>query len=236
MIFIASLMSLILFNADVSAKISYLSGTVTIQRSGTTYSGALGTQLAVGDVVATPAQSACEIQFENYSLVRLAQNSSLKIERKEKTAKGVFHRIFASLGQVVTKVTKLGKNDQYEVRTDVAQAYIRGTTFQTTIEQNGESQFQVYEGKLRVKSLLAGAKEVVVKQNFKGVFGKTKAAPIVAELSDLEVKGFNRELKEFLDRGAVLDKLRERASKEIDEGKELINDKAKELKKSCIFW
>lgn len=236
MTIIATIMSLVLFNADVSAKISYLSGTVTIQRAGTTYSGVLGTALAVNDVVSTGDKSACEIQFENYSLVRLAQNSSLRIERKEKTSKGVFHRIFASLGQVVTKVTKLGKNDQYEVRTDVAQAYIRGTTFQTTIEQSGESQFKVYEGKLRVKSLLAGAKEVVLKQNYKSVFGKGKSAPLVAALSELEVKGFKKELKEFLDRGAVLDNLRKRAGKEIDEGKELINDKTKELKKSCIFW
>lgn len=236
MTIIATLMSLVLYGADVSAKISYLSGTVTVQRGGTVYSGSLNTQLAVNDVVSTGDKSACEIQFESYSLVRLASNSSLRIERKEKTSKGVFHRIFASLGQVVTKVTKLGKNDQYEVRTDVAQAYIRGTTFETTIDQAGDSQFKVYEGKLRVKSLLAGAKEVVLKQNYKSIFGKGKTAPLVAELSELEIKGFKKELKEFLDRGAVLDNLRKRAGKEFDEGKELINDKAKELKKSCIFW
>lgn len=236
MMIIALIMPLLLFNAEVTAKISYLSGTVTIQRAGVTYNGQLNSELAVNDVVSTAGQSVCEIQFENYSLVRLSPNSSLRIDRKEKTAKGVFHRIFASLGEVVTKVTKMGKNDQYEVRTDVAQAYIRGTTFQTNVEKDGSSQFKVYEGKLRVKSLLAGAREMVLKQNYRGTFGKGKTAPLVAKLSELEISGFRKELKEFLDRGAVLDKMRERVKKEIDETKEKINDKTRQMKKSCLFW
>jgi hypothetical protein len=40
-------------------------------------------------------------------------------------------------------------------------------------------------------------------------------------------------LKEFTDRGKVLDNLRSKAEKEL---KEKLQEKTKQLKKSCIFW
>lgn len=231
-----SVLTLFVFNADVPAKISYLAGAVSIQRGAAVLNGALDTPLYVNDVITTGANSTCEIQLAAYSLILLSANSSIRIERKEKTNKGVFHRIFASLGEIVTKVTKLNKNDQYEVRTDIAQAYIRGTTFKTSIDQQGSSQFTVLEGKLRVKSLLAGAKEFIASEKFKAVFGKGKTAPLLAKLSDVELGGIQRELKEFTDRSKVLDNLRSKAEKELKEEKEKLQEKTKQLKKSCIFW
>lgn len=236
MTFALSILTVFILNAEVPAKISYLTGAVTVQRGAVALNGALNTQLYVNDVITTADNSTCEIQFSNYSLIRLAANSSIRIERKEQTKKGVFHRIFASLGDIVTKVTKLNKNDQYEVRTDVAQAYIRGTTFKTSVAQDGSSQFAVLEGKLKIKSLLTGAKEFIADEKFKAVFGKGKKAPILSALSEIEMNGFNNELKEFLGRGKILDDLRSKAEKEINAEKEKLAEKAQQFKKSCIFW
>jgi hypothetical protein len=236
MTFALSVLTIFILNAEVPAKISYFTGTVSVQRGTVAMTGALNTQLFVNDVITTADNSTCEIQFANFSLIRLSPNSSIRIERKEQTKKGVFHRIFASLGEIVTKVTKLNKNDQYEVRTDVAQAYIRGTTFKTSIAQDGSSQFAVLEGKLKIKSLLAGAKEFIADEKFRAVFGKGKKAPILSALSEIEVGGFKNEFKEFLGRGAILDNLRSKAEKELNEEKAKLAAKAKDLKKSCIFW
>jgi hypothetical protein len=236
MTFALSLMTIFILNAEVPAKISYLTGTVTVQRGAASMTGVLNTPLYVNDVITTADNSTCEVQFANYSLIRLSPNSSIKIERKEQTKKGVFHKIFASLGEIVTKVTKLNKNDQYEVRTDVAQAYIRGTTFKTSIAQDGASQFAVLEGKLKIKSLLAGAKEYIADEKFKAVFGKGKAAPILSALSEIEINGFKSEFKEFLGRSAILEDLRSKAEKELQEQKEALAKKTNQLKKSCIFW
>lgn len=236
MTFALSLMTIFILNAEVPAKISYLTGTVTVQRGAASMPGALNTQLYVNDVITTAGNSTCEVQFANYSLIRLSPNSSIKIERKEQTKKGVFHKIFASLGEIVTKVTKLNKNDQYEVRTDVAQAYIRGTTFKTNIAQDGSSQFAVLEGKLKIKSLLAGAKEFIADEKVKAVFGKGKTAPIMSALSEIELNGIKNELSEFLGRSKILEDLRSKAEKELNEQKEILTEKANQLKKSCIFW
>jgi hypothetical protein len=225
-----------MLNAEVPAKISFLTGNVTVQRGAASMTGALNTQLFVNDVITTAANSTCEVQFANYSLIRLSPNSSIKIERKEQTKKGVFHKIFASLGEIVTKVTKLNKNDQYEVRTDAAQAYIRGTTFKTSIAQDGSSQFAVLEGKLGIKSLVAGAKEFIADEKFQAVFGKGKTTPVLSALSELEINGFKNEFKEFLGRGKILDDLRSKAEKELQEQKDALAKKTNQLKKSCIFW
>jgi len=231
-----SLITIFVLNAEVPAKISYLTGTVTVQRGKASMTGALNTPLYVNDVITTANNSTCEVQLTNYSLIRLSPNSSIKIERKEQTKKGVFHKIFASLGEIVTKVTKLNKNDQYEVRTDAAQAYIRGTTFKTSIAPDGSSQFAVLEGKLSVKSLVAGAKEFIADEKFQAVFGKGKRTPVLSALSELEINGFKKEFNEFLGRGAILDDLRSKALKELEEEKAKLAEKAKDLKKSCIFW
>jgi len=87
-------------------------------------------------------------EFSSYSLIRLAPNSSIKIERKEETRKGVFHRIFASIGEVITKVAKLNKDDEFELRTEAAYAYIQGTTFKTNVEKDGSSSLSVFEERL----------------------------------------------------------------------------------------
>jgi hypothetical protein len=222
---IAGVLTLLFINAEVPAKISFLVGTATIDRAGTRYMAVLNTPLYVNDVVTTGDESECEIQFSNYSLLRLEANSSIKIERKEKTNQGVFHRVFASIGKIVTKVTKLNKGDEYEVRTKAAQAFIRGTTFKTSVEEDGTSSFSVFEGTINVKSLLEGAKEVVLDKNFKSIIKQGELAPVVDKLSDLEINAFTTEYTDFIQRGASLDSLGEKIEEKIDDKKDEIKDK-----------
>ncbi|MEO0185804.1 MAG: FecR family protein [candidate division WOR-3 bacterium] len=234
--FIAGILLLPLLTADIPAKISYLVGNVIVERSGKKYAGTLNAQLYVNDIVTTYTESVCEVQFSNYSLVRVEPNSSIRIERKEKTNKGVFQRIFASIGDVITKVTKMNKGDEFEVRTDAAQAYIRGTTFKTSVDKDGKSSFSVFAGKIKVKGLVAGAKEILLDKNFKAKIGKGELKPLVDKLPIEEIQAFADKYKDFLNRGAVLDSLRGKVEKEIKERKEDIIDEGKKKMKSCIFW
>jgi hypothetical protein len=233
---ILSALTLLMFNADIPAKVSYLVGTVTIDRAGKKYSAVLNASLLVDDVITTGAESECEVQFSNYALVRLQPNSSIKIERKEETPKGIFHSVFASMGDIVSKVTKMNKNDEYQVRTEAAQAFIRGTIFKTTVEQDGTSSFSVFEGNIAVKSLLEGAKEILLNENFKSQIKKGELEPFVDKLSELEITAFASNYKDFLDRGKALDQMREKLDeekkkleKDIDEKKDDAKDKLKGL-------
>ncbi|MEO0143034.1 MAG: FecR family protein [candidate division WOR-3 bacterium] len=233
---IIPILFLSLITADIPAKISYISGTVIIEREGKRYSGVLNATLLVNDIVTTYSESVCEIQFSHYSLVRLEPNSSIKIERKETTQKGVFQRIFASIGEIITKVTKMNKGDEFELRTDAAQAYIRGTIFKTSVEKDGTSSFSVFAGKISVKSLVEGAKEILLDKNFKSKISKGELKPLVEKLPIEEIQKFADKYKEFLDRGKALDALREKAEKEIKEKKEELIKEGKKKLKGCIFW
>ena len=229
-----SCLLVLLVNAEVPAEISFLVGEATVTRNEKLYKAVLNAQLVVGDIVTTKAESECEIKFADYSLVHLGSNSSIKIERKEQTDKGVFHRIFASLGTIVTKVTKLNKNDEYEMRTEAAQAFIRGTTFKTDVDSISGSTFSVFEGTVAVKSLIEGAKEILVNEKVKSVIKKGELEPLIDQLSDIEIAEFTESFKDFINRGAVLDSLRARIEEKIDSLKEkkddLIDDGKKKLK------
>ncbi len=232
---IAGILLIPLISADIPAKISYLAGNVIVERAGKKYAGVLNASLYIDDIITTYSESVCEIQFANYSLVRLEPNSSIKIEKKEKTNKGVFQRIFASIGDVITKVTKLNKGDEFEVRTDAAQAYIRGTIFKTSVDKEGKSSFSVFAGKIKVKSLVAGAKEILLDKDFKAKIGKGELKPVVDKLPIEEIQAFADKYKDFLDRGKILDSLRQKAEQEIKEKKEELLKEGKKKIKGCIF-
>ncbi|MEO0129536.1 MAG: FecR family protein, partial [candidate division WOR-3 bacterium] len=182
------------------------------------------------------SESVCEIQFSDYSLVRIEPNSSIKIEKKEKVDKKFYQRIFASIGEVITKVAKLNKGDEVVVKTDAAQAYIRGTIFKTSVDKEGKSSFSVFAGKIKVKSLVEGAKEILLDKDFKAKIGKGELKPIVDKLPIEEIQAFADKYKEFLNRGAVLDSLRKKAEQEIKEKKEELIEEGKKKIKGCIFW
>ncbi|MEO0123937.1 MAG: FecR family protein [candidate division WOR-3 bacterium] len=233
---IAGILFLSLISAEVPAKITYLVGNVIVERGGKKYTGVLNAQLYVNDIITTYSESVCEIQFSDYSLVRIEPNSSIKIEKKEKVDKKFYQRIFASIGEVITKVAKLNKGDEVVVKTDAAQAYIRGTIFKTSVDKEGKSSFSVFAGKIKVKSLVEGAKEILLDKDFKAKIGKGELKPIVDKLPIEEIQAFADKYKEFLNRGAVLDSLRKKAEQEIKEKKEELIKEGKKKIKGCIFW
>ncbi len=233
---IAGVLLLSLISAEVPAKITYLVGNVIVERGGKKYTGVLNAQLYVNDIITTYSESVCEIQFADYSLVRVEPNSSIKIEKKEKVDKKFLQRIFASIGEVITKVAKLNKGDEVVVKTEAAQAYIRGTTFKTSVDKEGKSSFSVFAGKIKVKSLVEGAKEILVDKDFTAKIGKGELKPLVEKLPFEEIKQFTEKYKDFLDRGILLDSLREKTEKEIKEKKEELIKEGKKKVKGCIFW
>jgi hypothetical protein len=223
-----SIIALMLIAGDVPAHVSYLMGTASVERGGVRYRAVLNAPLQVNDIVTTGDDSECEITFGRYSLLHLGANSSVRIERKEETKQGVFHRIFASLGEIVTKVVSLSKDDEYEMRTEAAQAFIRGTTFKTSIDEDGTSSFSVFEGKIAVKSVLEGAREILLDTHFSSQIEKGQLAPVVEKLSDLEISAFRDQFSDFLRKGEVLDSLRNTFDEKIEDKKDDIKNKAKD--------
>ncbi len=233
--FISGILLLSLMSAEVPAKITFLVGNVIVERGGKKYTAVLNASLYVNDIITTSSESICEIQFSDYSLVRIEPNSSIKIEKKEKVNKKFFQRVFASIGEIITKVAKLNKGDEIIVRTDAAQAYIRGTIFKTSVDKEGRSSFSVFAGKIKVKSLVEGAKEILLDKDFTAKIGKGELKPLIEKLPFEEIKNFADKYKEFIDRGKIIDSLRQKAEQEIKEKKEELIKEGKKKIKGCIF-
>jgi hypothetical protein len=96
---------------DRVARISYLKGNAKIRRSGATNweHVTLNLPLVEGDEIATDKNTRLEIQFNNYSYVRLDENSYLKVTtlRDEGIALSV------SLGTMNARLTKFDKDSAF---------------------------------------------------------------------------------------------------------------------------
>lgn len=227
---LGALLTVMASAADIPAQLSLVVGDVEVNRSGVINKGTLSMPLQVADVVTAKAESYCEVKFSNQSLVRIEANSSMRIDRKDETKDRKVTRLFILLGEIVAKVTKMGKRDVYEVRTNSAQAFVRGTIFKLKVEEDGSSLFSIFEGKLGVKSLVQGAKELLVDNNFQGKITAGQLAPVVNKISVQELQKFHTTFKEFLDRSAMLEKALKDLQKKINDNKYI-----KGAKKSCLF-
>ncbi len=216
--------------AEIPAKMSFLMGDVEINRNNVITKATLNMPLRVGDIVTTKSESYCEIEFPDESLLRVEANSSMKIEVKEKSTKRSLTRLFVFMGEIVAKVAKLGKRDVYEVRTNSAQAFVRGTLFKLKVEQDGSSLFSIFEGKLGVKSLVAGAKEMLMNTNFQGKVAVGQLTPLVEKIAPQELQKFQQRFKDFLDRSALFEKALKELEKKLKD-----KDYIKKTKKSCLF-
>ena len=216
--------------AEMPAQLSLVVGEVEVKRAEVVSKGTLNMPLQINDVVSTKAESYCEIKFSNQSLVRVEANSSMRIDKKDETKDRKVTSLFVLLGEIVAKVTKMGKRDVYEVKTNSAQAFVRGTIFKLKVEQDGSSLFSIFEGKLGLKSLIAGAKEMLVDKNFQGKISVGQLAPLVGKIGPQELQKFQLKFKDFLDRSALMDK----ALKELEE-KMQKNKYYQKAKKGCIF-
>jgi len=229
--FALALIGLALAQADeMPAKLTLVVGDVEVTRNGVAFKAPLNYDLLMGDIVSTKAESYCEIKFSTQSLVRLESNSSMRIERKDVAKDRKVTRLFVMLGEIVAKIAKVGKRDVYEVKTNSAQAFVRGTIFKLKVDQDGSSLFSVFEGKLGVQGLIKGAKELLMNQNFQGKITVGQLAPAVQKISPQELQKFQQTFKGFLDRSAEFEKALKDLEKNM--GKNQYYQKAK---KGCLF-
>jgi hypothetical protein len=83
-----------------------------------------GTPLQEGDAIRTDNGANAEISLDGDTVVLLNQNSEFKAD----SLKSRFTKFFLSLGSLTAKIRKLqNKDDQFQIRTPVAVAAVRGT-------------------------------------------------------------------------------------------------------------
>jgi outer membrane protein assembly factor BamB/ferric-dicitrate binding protein FerR (iron transport regulator) len=200
--------------------VTFLSGKVSVSRSQDWEPLDVEDLVGMDDRVRTGSDSFCEIQFADFGIIRVQDNSEILVRNvylKEGESKV---DVKLDNGNLLCKVSKLGKGEQFEVRTNTALAGVRGTEFVVREESGKATVVAVNEG--RVSVVPSGIVDRI--EALKGELETDTARAVLDEIAipeiiltnkkevSLEQKEMETVVREFEEVSAVL----EQKIKEID--------------------
>jgi len=134
-----------------------------------------GQNLLPGTEIRTKGGSTAHIRTSNRHQLRLSSDTIIKLEnlKQDKTIIKVF------IGRMRSIVRKLRAKAQFKVKTPLAVASVRGTKFDTIVESDDKSGFEVLKGVVGVNDLQGIGQEVRVLggQSTTVLRGKAPSAP-----------------------------------------------------------
>jgi len=139
-------------DAAVSAVVTYAKGKVQVLPAGSKTWGNLkmGQFVYEGDTVRTGPASRAGITYTGGIENRLNANTTFKVMPEEQAGKGEGNKIEMLFGRIWTKILK--KGTKFEIHTPVAVCSVRGTEYETDVENNGHTDVKVYEGVVQLSN------------------------------------------------------------------------------------
>jgi hypothetical protein len=200
-----------LLAADRIASVNLVVGDAQFYKTDVEKSKSLrvGKKLKEGVHITTGEASQVELHYENGTILRLAERSTLKISKSQMQDESGQTELWLEKGKLFFKVTKLsGEGSHFLMSTPTSTASIRGT--EGSLESNGTNSLAwLKEGKLELTHSATGEKLMI---------------------SDLEravQDGIGFELEKFKTMETLLNSLpaaRERMNKVINEHQSKVND------------
>lgn len=183
--------------------ITFYYGNSDILSSGEQMKPKLKMLLSSGDVITTSKSSRIDVQLENYGLIRINQNSKIELNKILGQANQKVNVKMES-GQMLCKLKKLDKENEFNIETPTAVAGVRGTTFLVQSQEDGKnSEIAVDEGKVEVINKNEPEKKSIINPN--------ETAKIENKIRGLKIR-----------KGIELDKLKE--LKAVKDVKILLHD------------
>jgi hypothetical protein len=139
--------------AAVGPKATFVKGDVQAGEGDTLKKVRRGQVIAAGANVKTGEGARAELTFPDGSVVRLGPGSVLKLEGVAFNGKSKEVKVQAELvgGQAWAKVANLvGKDAQFQVKTQNAVAGVRGTVFRVNVDEDEATVVKVYNGSVAV--------------------------------------------------------------------------------------
>jgi hypothetical protein len=162
-----ALLSMFFWAAEVDAgaagkatKVTFVKGDDTVGVDGTFARAKRGQGLAAGKPVKTGEGARAELTFPDGSIVRVGPSATLKIEGAAFDGKSKEVKVEATLvgGQAWAKVaTLVGKDSQFNLKTNNAVAGVRGTVFRVNVDRDEATVVKVYNGAVAVAAPLIAA-------------------------------------------------------------------------------
>jgi hypothetical protein len=193
--------------APVKAKLVGVKGDVTARATADAAWAkvAEGAMLPEGASLKTGADGEVSLVWPDGTAAKLYPLSILKVEASSRAGGASKTELNMEKGRVMSKVAKLQTSDSvFTVKTPVATAGVRGTTFDTAIDPaSNQATVAVVEGSVYVA---AGDVEVVVAEGFSSMVtaGEPPAPPTAIPPAQLqELKDAGNELKETAETAAA---------------------------------
>jgi hypothetical protein len=168
-----------LFATNVfAAKISFMAGDVKVMKDGKTSAAQFQMEVSSGDIVKTGKGAFADISYDDGSVIKVKENSSVTIGNK--SAQGS-DSVSVTSGVVSAKFAKLQKDSVRKVYTPTTVCAVRGTEFNVAVSDSADSKIQLSEGALQLLNPYGVA---AIKENQNAEIGVAKA-PVQAEGGDL---------------------------------------------------
>lgn len=142
--------------SPLKAKITFIAGIVEVQKKGeiSWRKAKIGTILSKYDKIRTFEDSLAEISISDSSCIRLSELTTIEVSKIKKDKKGESNSFFLWMGNIWIKTIKIiDREASIEVKTPIAVAGIRGTTFSAKVAKDTSTQVHVFEGEVKVANL-----------------------------------------------------------------------------------
>ena len=133
--------------APPSGIITFAKGTVSVNAA----NAEVGKKIIKGDSVKTGTNSSATIQFSSGAIIILRQNAEISVQNLDRTDMSQNKiELEQTSGSTFSKIAK-GKAE-YKISSPTAVASVRGTSFSTTVQENGTTEISLLKGKLEVEN------------------------------------------------------------------------------------
>jgi hypothetical protein len=148
-----------IFSPESAAKVTQLSGRVSILKDSTEWALHIGSVVAVKQVIVTGADGFAVLQVSDGSTFEVYPNSRVIFRDNPANWKDLLNLL---LGRVKVHIQRLGGQPNYnKVKTPTAVISVRGTVFDVVVEDEASTLVSVEEGQVEVRhSLLPSTKLV----------------------------------------------------------------------------
>lgn len=187
-----------------TATLSYSIGDVKVQRTSVRETGRPGMTINTGDTVITGERSLAIISFSRGSMVKMRQNTRLKVTGEIEAGRES-PALFLQSGSVFSKILKREPGESYRIQTKTIVASVRGTEFFFSFGKGENSSRDLWlcvnSGKVLVSDL-AGKEAPVTVAEGQGIL-ITKGTGITPPREYPWTKNLNWNMDP--DRGSVID-------------------------------
>ncbi|MCX8124257.1 MAG: FecR domain-containing protein [Spirochaetes bacterium] len=138
---------------SVSAHLIFMQGDVTIIRNEVNVPVILGSIVQPEDIITTGNQSIAVVQIADRAVVHITSNSKLAV----KTLVATSTTLYLERGEIISKVERLQKAQEYRVKTPSVVASVRGTQFLVKADEK-IGKVAVHTGSVSVKPVIEETK------------------------------------------------------------------------------